>query len=267
MVRNCDRHRHVDRRDSAPHRIERRSPGSSVRPQRAGSIGSAGSDKSPDTLITGLSRKRFHPSEPRSTTAISSGLFEPMPTRTRPAIPHRSFSQRTTRASTVGTDGSVIRSPKAMAAWNPPESSQASSTRENRAAEPIAGGVPVARAGTLVHRRVVEPGTAAQHTAAAVALHAVLHPLPQIPDHVRQTRGVGTIRADRARAAVPRPPAVASGLGPGRRPFPFRLGRQTIPRSRRPAQPRQIRLRVVPAHTRHRMTIRLWKPGVLPRIA
>ena len=52
----------------------------------------------------------------RSTTACSSGLFEPMPTSKRPAMPQRSFNQRTTRVSTVGTVGSAIRSPTVMAA-------------------------------------------------------------------------------------------------------------------------------------------------------
>ena len=71
--------------------------------------------------------------------------------------------------------------------------------------------------------RIGVQGSAALHAAAAVALPAVLRPLP------------------------------------------FRLGRQPIPRSRRTAQPRHIRLRVVPAHARHRMAIRLRKPGIAPR--
>ena len=33
-----------------------------------------------------------------------------------------------------------------------------------------------------------------------------------------------------------------------------------------PAQPRDIRLRIIPAHARHRMPICLWKAGIPPRI-
>ena len=129
-------------------------------------------------------------------------------------------------------------------------------------AEPKAGAEPAARAGTE-ELRGGEPGTAAQHAAAAVALPAVLRPLKHIPDHVRQPDSVGAIGADRARAltatikkGVKSPAASCS-----------RPGRRTIPRRpRRPAQPGHIRLRVVPAHARHRMTIRLPIPGVPPRI-
>ena len=122
---------------------------------------------------------------------------------------------------------------------------------------PSAGGEPEARAGTQV-QPFGPPPTAAQHTAAAVALPAVLRPLPQISDHVGQTRRVRTVGADRTRSHIPRwIEVVTSALRPGRRPRPFRLGRQPIRRARRPAQPRHVRLRVVPAHARHRMTIRL----------
>ena len=92
----------------------------------------------------------------------------------------------------------------------------------------------------------------------------VLRQLIHIPDHVRQTGDVRTVGADRARSTAPRPAPVTSGLRPRRRPIPFRLGRQPIPGTRRPAQPRHVRLRV-PAHARHRITVRLRKPGVPPR--
>ena len=78
---------------------------------------------------------------------------------------------------------------------------------------------------------------------AAVALPAVLHPLMQIPDSVRQTRGVRTVRTDRTRSPAPRPVLAASGLRPGRHTLPLRLARRPIPRSCRLAQPRRIRLR------------------------
>ena len=67
--------------------------------------------------------------------------------------------------------------------------------------------------------------------------------------------------------SFPVPFEVASALGPRRRPLPLRLARQPIRRTRRTAQPRHIRLRVVPAHARHRLTIRLPKAGVPPGIA
>ena len=84
---------------------------------------------------------------------------------------------------------------------------------KTKGVDPTAGAAPAARAGTLVPRED-EPRTAAQHTGAAVALPAVLHPLRQIPDHVRQAGRVRTVGADRTRSPIPRPLAVASALRP-----------------------------------------------------
>ncbi len=71
----------------------------------------------------------------------------------------------------------------------------------------------------------------------------------------------------RAGSKGARPVLVASGLRPRGSAISFRLGRQAIRHARRPAQPRHVLLRVVPAHARHLMTIRLRKAGVPPRIA
>ena len=118
------------------------------------------------------------------------------------------------------------------------------------ALRPAAGGFPqpsapggggpvawdVAHAGMEVIQTVeVAPGTAAQHTAATVAPPAAVRPLRHVPDHVRQTRAVGTVRADRARSKVlyPLPPKVASGLRTRSRTLPLRLRRQPIPCVRR----------------------------------
>ena len=95
-------------------------------------------------------------------------------------------------------------------------------------------------------------------------LPAVRRPLPQTTDHVRQARRVRAVRTHRARSNVLRAGAVASRLRPGRRPVPLRLRRQPIRRASPPAQPRHIRLRVVPAHVNRRMTVRLRKVVVPP---
>ena len=63
------------------------------------------------------------------------------------------------------------------------------------------------------------------------------------------------VRADWARTPTARLRA-ASRLRSSRGPAPFLLGREPVRRTRRPAQPRHVLLRVVPAHARHRMTIR-----------
>ena len=77
--------------------------------------------------------------------------------------------------------------------------------------------------------------------------------------------GTSAAAGNRARARVPCPFNVASGLRTSGRPLPLRLARQPIRRPRHPAQPRHIRLRVVPAHARHRVPIRLLKAGIPPR--
>ena len=70
---------------------------------------------------------------------------------------------------------------------------------------------------------------------------------------------VGAVGADRARGPGPRPLLVAAALGVRGRPIPLRLGRQAIRSSRYPAQPRHVRLPVVPTHARHRVPVRLSK--------
>ena len=136
------------------------------------------------------------------------------------------------------------------------------------AVAPAAGGEPAARARPEVIGEVV-PGAAANHTTAAIPFPAVRCPLPQVPNHVRQARRVRAVRTDGARSIrpCPQPQPVTPGPRPGSRPLPFRLGRQPIRHARRTAQPRHICLRVVPAHARHRMAIRLRKTGVAPGIA
>ena len=49
---------------------------------------------------------------------------------------------------------------------------------------------------------------------------------------------------------------ITPGLRPGSCPLPLRFRRQPIPRAGPPAQPRQIRLRVLPSHQRHGVAIR-----------
>ena len=61
------------------------------------------------------------------------------------------------------------------------------------------------------------------------------------------------------------PQHVAPGLRSRSGPLPFRSGRQPVRGICRPAQPRHVRLRVVPDHARDRLTIRLRKARVPPR--
>ena len=134
------------------------------------------------------------------------------------------------------------------------------------AAASDAGVAPDARA-TPESSGDVAPAAAARHAMAAVAFPAVRRRLPHVPHHVRQARRVRSIRADWARPPATRAILVAPGLRTRRRPLPLHLRRQPIRRTRPPAQPRHIPLRLVPAHARHGMTVRLRKARVTPRIA
>ncbi len=106
------------------------------------------------------------------------------------------------------------------------------------------------------------------HPAVAVALKAARRPLPQVPQHVRQACSVGTVGANKTSTLFKAPIATTDAGGrPGHRTLPLRLARQPIRRTRRPAQPRHVLLRVLPADTGHRMTVCVRKPGVSPGIA
>ena len=148
-----------------------------------------------------------------------------------------------------------------------PNSIEGSRNAKTGIGDPSVDGTPQSRAGTEAFRIAAEPRTAAQHTMAAVRLPAVLRPLIQIPDHVRQAGCIRAVGADRTRSPVVRPLLVAAGLRPRCRSSPFRLRGQSIARIRRPTQPRHICLCIIPAHTRHWMTVRLPKAGVPPRVA